>query len=412
MVLALGVSILLARHLGPAMYGKYSLAIAIITVCAIPSFAGWPSLIVREVSRCVAARDTSSILDLIGFSTKWSVLISLLIGVVCTVSVISLDESVLDPGLKTMILLGLPILILSGVLKINVSALRGLKKPISAQLPIMVVQPITHFSLLLLFLVVLNLGPLGAMLSVVISQIFATVIIFASWKAAAKGWEKSANAHDYKRWTGQLPSFAAISMVTLLGAQVSILLLGAFSDTESIAEFRVASRAAQFVTIPLLIVNLVVAPLFAEAHKRNDLSSLQNHSDRALQWSSILAIPVVVIMVGFGNSLLELLYGPEYSAAYFPLVILVGGHLFNVLVGSVAMLLNMSGFEKTVLVGQSIGLSTNVVFALILIPVFGAVGAAVALALSIVVWNSFLFFKVRRHLGLRVGPSRLMVSPS
>jgi O-antigen/teichoic acid export membrane protein len=88
-----------------------------------------------------------------------------------------------------------------------------------------------------------------------------------------------------------------------------------------------------------------------------------------------------------------------------PLAILAAGQLVNAAFGSVGLFLSMSGHERDTLLGQFIALTVNVLVAVVLIPPFGATGAAVAASLGLVTWNLVLAAKVVSRLHLR--PSAL-----
>jgi O-antigen/teichoic acid export membrane protein len=65
------------------------------------------------------------------------------------------------------------------------------------------------------------------------------------------------------------------------------------------------------------------------------------------------------------------------------------------------MFLVMSGFERDTLFGQLVALACNALAAIILIPRFGAEGAAYAAALGLLTWNFILAVKFVQRLKLR-----------
>ncbi|WP_187367480.1 polysaccharide biosynthesis C-terminal domain-containing protein, partial [Haloferax sp. KTX1] len=69
----------------------------------------------------------------------------------------------------------------------------------------------------------------------------------------------------------------------------------------------------------------------------------------------------------------------------------------------VGLFLTMTGFERETLLGHLAGLIVNVSASLILIPSYGAQGAAYAAAAGLLTWNTVLAFKVYRRLQLRPG---------
>jgi len=62
----------------------------------------------------------------------------------------------------------------------------------------------------------------------------------------------------------------------------------------------------------------------------------------------------------------------------------------------------MSGHERTTALTYTAALLLNICLNLILIPAYGAVGAAIATALSLALASLTLTFAVRKHLGISV----------
>ena len=68
--------------------------------------------------------------------------------------------------------------------------------------------------------------------------------------------------------------------------------------------------------------------------------------------------------------------------------------------GSVLLLLTMTGHEQDALVGVAAGALVNLSCSLALIPRLGLMGAAAASTLGLVTWNLILAWRVRHRLGL------------
>ena len=78
--------------------------------------------------------------------------------------------------------------------------------------------------------------------------------------------------------------------------------------------------------------------------------------------------------------------------------------LVNVFFGSVGNVLNMTGNERLSLIGVLLGLSTNVILSVVLIPQYHAVGAAIACSSGIMVWNIALAIFVKLKINIRTMP--------
>jgi O-antigen/teichoic acid export membrane protein len=67
-------------------------------------------------------------------------------------------------------------------------------------------------------------------------------------------------------------------------------------------------------------------------------------------------------------------------------------------VKSVGFLLNMTGHEQDTARGMTIAAVSNVVLNLLLVPLWGLTGAALASAITLTAWNVLLWLAVRRRL--------------
>jgi O-antigen/teichoic acid export membrane protein len=93
-------------------------------------------------------------------------------------------------------------------------------------------------------------------------------------------------------------------------------------------------------------------------------------------------------------------FGAEYESAYVPLVILCVGQLVNASMGSVGALLNMTGHERDTTKSILVAAVVNVALNLSLVPHWGIIGAAVATASTLTVWNLIMWHKVRARIGI------------
>jgi len=211
-------------------------------------------------------------------------------------------------------------------------------------------------------------------------------------------------AYQTKPWLMALLPFTLISLVGTFNAQIGIVLLGFLGSDEAVAALQVGERGAQFVSLALMLVNMIISPHIVKAYKDGDTQLLQQLSRKSSRGAFAIALFVGLILIIFGKPIIHLAFGAAYvEGTYLPMVILVVANWFNVALGSVGILLIMSGHEKVTLWGQIFGLLATVISAFILIPLYQAVGAAIAVAIGLVVWNSVLGFSVFKYLKIRPG---------
>jgi O-antigen/teichoic acid export membrane protein len=81
------------------------------------------------------------------------------------------------------------------------------------------------------------------------------------------------------------------------------------------------------------------------------------------------------------------LFGEEFKTGSIALIILCFIHLINSAVGSVGIIMQMTGKQKQYQYIAIISLGINLLLNFILIPQYGINGAAIATAISLSLWN-------------------------
>lgn len=120
----------------------------------------------------------------------------------------------------------------------------------------------------------------------------------------------------------------------------------------------------------------------------------------------VLALPVLLTFVLVPGFVMGL-FGPEFEVGASVLVILALGQFVNVSTGSVGFVLIMTGRERMARNNAAVAAGVNIVLQVLLIPRFGAVGAAIATAVSVALLNLTAAYLVHRSLGIWTLPVRL-----
>jgi O-antigen/teichoic acid export membrane protein len=303
----------------------------------------------------------------------------------------------------TLLLLGSLLLPLLALNALRASILRGLRCVISAQLPELLVRPGLHFFIVTALLVNGFLNPATAL----ISQVATTGVAFLLGarllqRARPAPVRDAERTYQNREWARALPPFIMLAAVSTLNGEIGILALGWLGTDAEVGAMRVAQNGAILVTLSLTIVNLVIGPHVTRAHRDDDWNRLQRLSRQSARAALAVALLIALPMIFLGGPIISLVFGEAYrEGATWPLVILAMGQLINVAFGSVGLFLTMTGHERDTLHGQVIALVVNALAAVILIPKFGAMGAALAVAIGLLTWNSVLAIRFVQRLGFR-----------
>lgn len=177
-------------------------------------------------------------------------------------------------------------------------------------------------------------------------------------------------------------SFALVSLGFVMGQHVDVLLTGWLAGPEDVALVRIASRVAELAALMRAIVILQYKPQLAEAHGHGDMVKLQK-----------LVSTMALIFVGTGLPLtlglwiwaepVMSVFGPEFIQGAWPMRIYVLGVFFTLMCGPCTAVLSMSGQEHIASRIVWIALGLNIIFDLLLIPIYGALGCAFSNLISL-----------------------------
>jgi O-antigen/teichoic acid export membrane protein len=132
----------------------------------------------------------------------------------------------------------------------------------------------------------------------------------------------------------------------LINGRTDILLLGIFRPDAEVGIYNVAVQIAALVIFGLRVVNAIQAPHIAHLYAEGDMQRLQKMITKSSRAVLTTTVPIVLVIMVFGDEIIRIAFGGEYRGAYIPLVILSVGQLINASMGSVANLLNMTGHER------------------------------------------------------------------
>ena len=182
---------------------------------------------------------------------------------------------------------------------------------------------------------------------------------------------------------------------------VDIMIVGLYFEPAQVAVYFAAVKTLAIVHFVYFAVKAGSAHRISQYfHAGDDVRYRQTVRDvvRWTFWPSVLA---AMMLLAFGKPLLSL-FGPEFVSAYPLLVILVLGILVRASVGPAESVLTMSSEQNVCAKIYASALVLNIALNLLLIPVMGLSGAAIATCLAMVFEAAALFVAARQKLGLNI----------
>jgi O-antigen/teichoic acid export membrane protein len=215
-------------------------------------------------------------------------------------------------------------------------------------------------------------------------------------------------SYRVREWAAASLPLAAVDLAVLGFNFADVILLGLFLPPETVAVYFAATRILQFVVFASFAASSVTAPRIAEAKARGDVAALHGLVVRTARLTSA-ATMLIGVAVLLAAPLLLRMFGPGFEASYWPLAVLVAGMMAYSLFGPAEDVLNMLGGERVSAAVAGSALAVAVLLNLVLIPFYGILGAAIAMAVANVLRGAglahmaWLRFGLTTHVLARAG---------
>lgn len=393
---AFAFNIYLARALGAQGAGVYFLALSVVTIASVIARFGMDNTLLRFIAASAAVNDWAAIK---GIAKKGLLLVSSLALVLTVVIVIIADWAALSifnkPEMGSVLrIMALAIFPFSLVM-LFAEMLRALKLVLGSQVIQGLLVPIINLTVL--YGLIAILGALAAPISYLLAVTTAALLGWLLWRKATA---QASNIVGDFSWKKLLDSSIPLYGIALLNEgflqSFPYLLLGMYSTSVEVGIFGAAMRTSMLVGLVLVVVNIMVAPKMAGLFQQKQYQALEQLMRKATLMMSLAALPVLCVFMSF-PSLIMSLFGEPFRSGALVLVILTVGQAVNVICGPVGYFLIMTGQEKSLRKSAFISALILAVTSVGLIPIYGAIGAAIASALTLITVNlmSFMFVKLK-----------------
>jgi O-antigen/teichoic acid export membrane protein len=188
----------------------------------------------------------------------------------------------------------------------------------------------------------------------------------------------------------------------LVFSQADTVLIGYFMNTEDVGIYRVALQFTAVATFSSYAIRSTLWPRVSQWGKAKEIYLVEESLSRAVSYSLILAIPVLVGGLLLGDHLLGSFYGADFIRGYQTLVVLLAVQVVNVFQYFFTMYLDALNHPRESFQVTAIGVGANILLNIILIPFMGINGAAIA-TLATMTLNALLAWRaLSKHMVIRL----------
>ncbi len=182
---------------------------------------------------------------------------------------------------------------------------------------------------------------------------------------------------------------------------LNLALLGTIVSKSDLAVFGVCLKLALIVEYAVSLIHELAAPDISDALVRKQSSTV----DLSIARVNVMAVAVtflaVVGVVILGRSVLSM-FGPEFVRALPILLMLVVSQFIRAAFGPSMLTLISAGAQKSVVKVFSVAIVGFAAANMVLVPIYGLVGAGVAFVVMTAFWTASLALIAKHKIGLRL----------
>ncbi len=397
------LAIFISNWLGAGAYGRFSIFLSLISLIVIPAKFG----IDRAVIKLLALRDESGngydpaqlLLVAGGIVLCSSLMCSILFYLIAPDLVISIyGDSALVPKMQFVALSIAPL----SLLILFSESFRGLNRAGAYAFCQHALRNGLPLAIISFFFIVSegtegeNIPELSYLIGISAAVLISIYLLYVEIKGIMR--------EDLQMKIGpggliklSFPMLIASSAIAI-STNLDTLMLRYFESDAIVGNYNAALKLAMLLSFAITSINALSAPQFSKLFHSGKIQEFRSSVQFTSKLITIAALPIL-FAVGFFPGLFLSLFGDGFENARLALQILCIGYFINAFCGPVDLLLQMVGKEKAFQWIIILSTVLNIVLNLILIPVYGLNGAAIATTISISVWNLSSLIYVRRKFG-------------
>lgn len=374
--------IILGRELGPDGLGVYTLAFTIYLFGMQFAAFGIGSALTKYVAEFLDDRTT--IRNYVSSGMTSSIITGTLMGVVLFLLAPYIAISFFHvPELEGMIQLTALCYPFIAVQKAVNGTLNGFRR-MHLYAFLNIVQNVTVVAASIALVLLFEMGVMGAVIGFVGPTILVSalspILIRDCIGFGSSFWDTAA-----LRATTVFGFYVVLgNSIAFLNTQVDSILIGYYLNPTEVGIYAVAVLLAQTLTLIPGAVQRVTAPATATLYGKGDIEGVRRLYYSTLKKSLLISAGSAVLIAALGPYIIALLFTEEYLVSYVPLLILLLGYTVDASFAAVGATLSSIGKVHIPFRISTVCGVLNVILNILLIPILGIRGAALATAATMI----------------------------
>jgi len=373
-VTGIATSILIARYLGPELMGEYSYIIWLIGVIALVISLGLPNTITKFLSEIIGGEHKEYAKIIYAKLLQIQFIIALTISIILMI----VFYKKLLPGTRDCYLIAFLSLIPVCMSMFLTAVFHGLQ---NFRITSIVGSAINLFQLVLVILFIKLDAGLEGLVSVLLISGIVQMLILVKWINPTFGFTSSFKIPKELRnkvTRYSLNVYWTIVLSMIVWQKSEIFFLKIFSTAEEIAFYSISFNMVMILIGLATLFSTVIFPILSNFHGAGDRKGIQNIYNKSIKAIFIFFLPICIFFIATAKPLVLLMYSSQYYAVYPLLIILVVSAVFSavgIVFAHLIFAVNRADIQAKYVTLQAI---INILLDLLLIPHYGATGAALA----------------------------------
>ncbi len=386
------LTFVLAARLGATESGVFFLAFAAMSFVSTLFRFGCDNVVIRFASIYKEEKKSTALAQTVFLPCKWVGGFSIFFALIIWAFKGWLTQRIpFDVGFNTFLVMSLAVPCYS-LLILFEHYLKGIGQSVYSVLLSPILINVVTLSLVFLF---------GVDTAEGVSKSFLVSIVILFCLVGLFLWSESAppdsSSLDYPVFLSACKKLLVVSVMSQMVLWSGQLIVGYYLEVKDVSVLAVSQRISMLVGFVIMAVNIVVAPMLSSLYAQGANHEFQRLARLSVAFSSVVGVPICIGLLLFPATILGL-FGSEFSQGGLVLRVLAFGQLINVLTGSAGYVLTMSGYEADLRNAVVVSGSIALIFALILVPWVGLLGAAISTSLAVAVQNIMSVYFVRKRL--------------
>jgi O-antigen/teichoic acid export membrane protein len=382
--------IVITRYLGPERFGIYAFIFTIAFTIKNILESGVTRIVIREVS-INKARASDMIVAGLGLNLLMALVGLVLCAVVAIVFNLNTREEItaLYIALTAQICLGMINTVVFSFIAFERTFYNLIVTVSNRVLVILLIISVIWFKKSFVYI-------FGAMLVGNLAGLFLALVIFNYKFQKIK---ITFRFEDIKYFFIESLPFTMSIILIQISLSLNVFLLKLLNQLQEISYYQVPNRLVNAVSTVPTSIFLVMLPFLTHQAEENSFKMLKLAYGRMIKYICVLMFPFCFIVTVFASDIVFLMMGKEFMGAVYPLQIIIWSSLpFPAAALSDVMLTSLKR-QQVMTTSYGIFFGVNLIFGLLLIPRFQAIGASFTLVAALISQFVSIYCFVVREIG-------------